>query len=350
MKKTNYLISALKYIFLAVFLCLFAKSASSQIYTPELDSAYHLLHDQKVDEAIPLFEDHIRQYPEDTKVYMQLAYIYDAKGNYTKALQYFQYVAKNSTDPVEKDQAEASVAVMKDKANANAKRTIELGFTSYYDTYQKNYITALTAYYKFRLSPEFYVGPYLDLYTDSRSMPGLIYNDRYLELGLFARFYMLPNFYFENRIGIVREFDLDTTRINISPRLVYGLSFGDRQTFISDHPKQRSSFFVDLYAALSYDYKFRNAFFQTGFQEVFRNNLKGYSYLDFFLVQYLTVDSRRLDYNNLVEFGAGVRYKPNLQYFPDIFLMPTYKFYFYGTPTNSFQLKAGFSFNLNIKG
>ena len=338
MEKTNYAASITKYLFLAIFIGLFAKSVSSQIYTPELDSAYHLLHEKKVDEAIPLFEDHIRQYPEDTKVYMQLAYIYDAKGNNTKALQYFQYVAKNSTDPVEKKQALGSIDVMKNKSNTNWKRSIELGFTSYYDTYQKNYITALTAYYKFRLSPEFYVGPYLDLFTDSRSQPGNIFNDRYLELGLFARFYMLPNFYFENRIGIVREFDLDTTRINISPRLVYGTSFGT------------GPFFVDVYGALSYDYKFKNSFFQAGLQEVFRNTIKGYSYLDFFLLQFLTVDSRRLDYNNLVEFGAGVRYKPNLQYFPSIFLMPTYKFYFFGTHKNSFQLKAGFSFYMNIKG
>ena len=119
MEKTNYAASITKYLFLAIFIGLFAKSASSQIYTPELDSAYHLLHDKKIDEAIPLFEDHIRQYPEDTKVYMQLAYIYDSKGNNTKALQYFEYVAKNSTDPVEKKQALASVDVMKNKKNTS---------------------------------------------------------------------------------------------------------------------------------------------------------------------------------------------------------------------------------------
>lgn len=344
------MISALKYIFLAVFLCLFAKSASSQIFTPELDSAYHLLHEKKVDEAIPLFEDHIKQYPEDTKVYMQLAYIYDSKGNYAKSLQYFQYVAKNSTDPVEKQQAEASVAVMKDKMNANAKRTIDLSFTSYYDTYQKNYITGLSAYYKFRLSPEFYVGPYLDLYTDSRSEPGNIFNDRYVEIGLFARFYIIPQLYFENRIGLVREFDLDTTRLNISPRLVFGTRIGDGQSFITSHPAKRTGIFMDIYASALYDYKFRNGFFQAGLTETFRNNIKGYSYLDFYMLQDATNDTRRLDYNNYVEFGVGTKYKPNLRYFPEIFILPTYKIYFYGTPKNSFQVKAGFSFNISIKG
>src|SRR5437667_116144 len=99
----------------------------SQIYTPELDSAYKLLERKDVKNAIPLFEAHIKQYPQDTKVWMQLAYIYDEQGQYSKSYQYFRYVSLHSTDPAEKEQAEASAMVMKDKMNANAKRSIELG-------------------------------------------------------------------------------------------------------------------------------------------------------------------------------------------------------------------------------
>lgn len=337
-------------IFLILFSLFTVKSAFSQIYTPELDSAYHLLSQKKIKEAIPLFEQHIKDYPQDTKVYMQLAYIYDSEGQYAKSYQYFHYVSINSTDPDEKEQATASASIMKDKMNQYAKRTLDVGLQSYYDTYQKNVITSLTMYYKFMVSKQFYIGPYLDVYTDSRSTPTLVYNDRYLELGFFARFYMIPQLYFETRIGYVHDFNSDSAKININPRLVFGTRVGDGQSFIGDHPAKRTSFFVDFYGALSYDYKFKNGFFQAGIQEVFRNNLSGYSYLDFFLVEYLTLDSRRLDYNNLVEAGPGVKFKPNFRYFPELFIEATYKKYFFGTPPNSFQVKLGFSLNFTIKG
>ena len=328
---------------------------SSQTYTPELDTAYHMLDRKDVDGAIPLFEAHIKQYPQDTQIWMQLAYIYDEKGQYSKSYQYFRYVSINSKDPKEKEQASVSAQVMQDKMNANSKRSIELGVTSYYDTYQQNYITGLQAYYKFRLSNEVFVGPYLDMYTDSKSQPGNILNDRYIEFGLFLRFYAIPQLYFELRTGYVHEFDLDTSKISVSPRIVFGTRIGSGLDYITENPKKKTGLFIDIYSVLSYETKYDNSFLQVGLNEVFRNNIKGYSYLDFYTLQYLTLDSRRLDYNNDLEVGLGIRYKPNLIYFPVFFIEPTYKFYlikdqFGNKRTPSFQVKAGLSFGINIKG
>lgn len=331
-------------------------AVSQPVYSPELDSAYHMLDRKDVKGAIPLFEAHIKMYPTDTRVWLQLAYIYDDEGQLSKSYQYFSYVARTSLDPKEKETAEASAMVMKEKINANAKRSIEINVQSFYDTYQKNYITGLNIYYKFRISKEVFVGPYLDLYTDSKSSPGLIYNDRYIELGLFGRFYALPQLYLELRTGYVHEFDIDSSKISISPRAVFSWRFGSGQDFIPEKPKTKTGFFVDAFTMLSYETKYQNGFSQTGISETFRNNIKGYSYLDFFLAQNLTLDSRRLDYNNNVSFGGGVRYKPNLIYFPYFYVEPNYKFYLIKDPvtgikrTGSFQIYLGIAFSVSIKG
>lgn len=343
------------YKYLVLTLIFVSGSAFSQIYTPELDSAYKLLHKKDYKGSIPLFESHIKQYPQDTKVWMQLAYIYDHEENFSKSYQYFLYVSKNSQDPKEKEQAEISASVMKDKQNRYAKRTIDFDVQSYYDSYQKNYITGLQGYYKFMLSKEVYVGPYLDVYTDSQSEPGNILNDRYIEFGLFGRFYALPILYFELRTGYIHEFDFDTSKISVSPRLVFGTRFGEGLNYITDNAKKKTGIFMDIFTIASYETKYKNGFSQTGITEVFRNNIKGYSYLDFFLRQSLTLDTRRLDYNNNLEFGGGIRYKPNLIYFPYFFVEPSYKFYLIkdsqgNKRKGTFQVKAGISFNVSIKG
>ncbi len=338
-----------------LFFLLISGTLFSQIYTPELDSAYKLLHKKDYKGAIPFFESHIKQYPQDTKVWMQLAYIYDHQGNYSKSYQYFDNVARNSADPKERETAETSAAVMKDKLNRYSKKTIDIDVQSYYDSRQQNYITGLQAYYKFMLSKEVYVGPYLEMYTDSQSEPANILNDRYIELGFFGRFYALSNLYFELRTGYVHQFDLDKSSMSVSPRLVFGMRIGEGLNYIPSNPKKKTGVFMDIYSVASYQTKYKNGFLQVGLIEAFRNNIKGYSWLDFYLKQYLTLDSRRLDYNNYVEGGAGIRYKPNLIYFPYFFVEPTYKFYLIkdaqgNRRKGTFQIQTGISFSVSIKG
>lgn len=348
-----------KYLFLGFILGIFAIPAISfaqPVYSPELDSAFKLLEKNDVKNAIPLFEAHKTMYPGDTRVWLQLAYIYDEQGQYSKSYQYFNYVAKNSKDAIEKEQAEGSAIVMKDKLNSSSKRSIDVNINSFYDTYQKNYITGLNIYYKFKINKDVYVGPYLEVYTDSKSAPGLIYNDRYLELGLFGRFYAIPQLYFEIRSGYVRQFDIDSSKLNVSPRMAFGWRFGSGPEYVTAKTKKKANFFLDFFTMLSYETKYQNGFSQSSLNEVFRYNIKGFSYVDLYLMQNLTLDSRRLDYNNNVNVGGGLRYKPNLEYFPYFYVQPSYKYYLIKDPvtgvkkTGSFQINAGIGFSFSIKG
>jgi hypothetical protein len=106
---------------------------------------------------------------------------------------------------------------------------------------------------------------------------------------------------------------------------------------------------MDMYYAAMYDYKYKNSFLQMALQQVIRFHTGGYSYMENYLTETAQFDSRKLDFNNFLEVGTGIRFHPNIMYFPVFFVEPTYKFYFYGDRKSSFQIKAGFSFNFRSK-
>jgi len=159
----------------------------------------------------------------------------------------------------------------------------------------------------------------------------------------------LKNLFFELRLGYTRQIDLDSSKINIKPMLVYFNRFGDAQVYTSSRSAKKTSLYMDIYYAAMYDYKYKNAFLQASFQQVLRFGTGGYSYVENYLLQTVQFDGRKLDYNNYFEVGAGIRFKPNVMVFPVIFVEPTYKAYFFGDRKNSFQIKAGFLFNFRTK-
>jgi hypothetical protein len=71
------------------------------------------------------------------------------------------------------------------KNGFNARTSLDLYFYNFYDSYQDNYIANFVGHYNFKIAPQFYTGFYVDLYTDTRSKPELIYNDRFIELADF---------------------------------------------------------------------------------------------------------------------------------------------------------------------
>jgi hypothetical protein len=176
----------------------------------------------------------------------------------------------------------------------------------------------------------------------------VIYNDRFIELGGFLKFYFLKNLFAEFRIGYASRLDVDSNTINIKPLLVYFNRFGDAKVHVSSKSASKTSLYFDMYYAAMYDYKYKNAFLQIVFQEVLRFQTGGYSYIESYLSQTAQFDSRRLDYNNYTEVGLGLRYHPDIV-FSGVFVEPTYKFYFYGDRKGSFQIKAGFSFNFRTQ-
>jgi hypothetical protein len=329
-----------------LFILLFVFTSSSAIYPQmsKLDSGYYYLNQGKTKLATNIFENHLKEDPQDSKIHMQLGYIYYSQKQYEKSLIHFSYVGLHSKDATDVETSKSAMYVIRDEMANFSKRALDLYFYNFYDSHQKNYIANLAGHYNFRLVPNLFTGAYLDVYSDTRSKPGLIYNDRFFEAGWFMRYNALRNLLFEFRLGYVREVDLAKNSINIKPMVIYFTRFGDPRVYVGSKSSARSSVYMDLYSAAMYDYKFKNTFLQGAFSEVLRVHTGGYSYLEPYLVQYGQFDSRRLDYNNYAEIGAGLRFHPDLMYFPLFFIEPTYKAYYYGSVKNSFQVKAGFQF------
>jgi hypothetical protein len=325
-----------------VFFFIFIKFSFSQ--SSNLDSGYYFLKQGNRNLASKIFENHLKENPKDNKIHLQLGYLYYDQGKLSKSLRHFEYVGRHSTDASDVEKSRSASFVIRDELAGVAKSSLDLYFYNFYDSYQDNYIANIVGHYNFKIAPQFYMGFYLDVYTDTRSKPELIYNDRFVELGGFFRYNFLKNLFLEFRIGYTREIDLDTSRINLKPMLVYFNRLGEAKVYTGKSSSSKTSLYLDMYYAAMYDYKFKNAFLQTAFQEVLRFGTGGYSYIESYLVQYAQFDSRKLDYNNYAEVGTGVRFHPNIIYFPRFFVEPTYKVYFYGERKNSFQLKAGFEF------
>lgn len=315
----------------------------------DLDSGYYYLNQGNKKKAAVHFERHLSQKPKDHKARLQLAYIYYDQRKLDKSLYNFEYVGKRSSDAGDVEIARSSAFAIKDELAGTSKRSLDLYFYNYYDSFQENYIANLVMHLNFRIGPQFYAGPYLDVYTDTRSSKTLVYNDRFVEIGGFFRYNILKNLMFEFRLGYTKQIDLDTQRINIKPMLIYFNRFGDAKIYSKSKSTSKTSFYMDIYYAAMYDYKYKNAFLQATMQQVVRFSTGGYSYVENYLVENAQFDSRKLDYNNYFEIGTGIRFKPNVAIFPVIFVEPSYKAYFYGERKNSFQVKAGFFLNFRTK-
>jgi tetratricopeptide (TPR) repeat protein len=309
------------------------------------DSGYYYYNNGNKTKAAEFFELHLKQQPKDAKIRMQLAYIYYDQKKFSNALKHFEYASKYSYDPVMQEQSKSAVLVLKEQLANNSAKSFDIYFYNVYDSFQENYIANLISHLNFKIGPNFFVGPYLDVYTDSRSSKKLIYNDRFIEIGFFLRYYILKNLFFEGRIGYTRQIDLDSNKINLKPMIVYFNRFGDAKSYVSSKSTSKISLYLDIYYAAMYDYKYKNAFLQGSMQQVLRFHTGGYSYVENYLFQLGQFDGRKLDYNNYFEVGTGLRFKPNLMVFPLLFVEPSYKVYFFGERKNSFQIKAGFIFN-----
>lgn len=338
-----------KYFLLALIFTI-TNSAILFSQSTNLDSAYYFLNKGDTRTASLIFENHLKLNPKDTKVRMQLGYLYYNQNRLDKSLKNFEYVGKHSTDSKDVEASRSASYVIKEQLALTANRSLDLYFYNFYESNQENYIANLVGHYNFKMAPKFYTGLYGDLYTDSRSKPGNIYNDRFVELGGFLRYNLLNNLFLEFRVGYARQIDQDKSDINIKPMLVYFTRFGEGKVYVNQSSKSKTSLFMDLYYAAMYDYKYRNTFLQATFQQVLRFHTGGYSFIESYLVEYAQFDSRKLDYNNYAEFGTGLRYKPNIPVFPVIFIEPTVKIYFFKNKetnilrTNTFQVKAGFQF------
>jgi hypothetical protein len=57
---------------------------------------------------------------------------------------------------------------------------------------------------------------------------------------------LLKNLLFEFRLGYAREIDLDTSRINIKPMLIYFNRLGDAKIYVNKNSASKTSLYLDL--------------------------------------------------------------------------------------------------------
>lgn len=308
------------------------------------DSGYYYLNKGDKASAKKYFEMHLKENPNDNKVRLQLGYMYYDDHQYSKSLENFNYVGSHSSDSRDVETSKSAALVIKEEMSYYAPRSLDLYFYGYYDSYQQNFISNFVGHYNYKIAPSFFTGLYFNVYTDTRSQPGLIYNDRYVEFGGFLSYYLMKNLITEFRIGYARELDINKTSVNLEGLLIYFNRIGDARIFVNNSNPNKVDFYLDMYYAGLYDYKFQNAFGQISLQEVVRFHTGGYSYMETYLDQNVEVDSRKVSYNNFAELGTGIRYHPNIPFFPVIFVEPAYRSYFYGGMKNTFTLKFGFQF------
>jgi tetratricopeptide (TPR) repeat protein len=313
------------------------------------DSGYYYYKNGNMTKAVENFEAHLKLNPNDSKSRLQLAYIYYNQKKFSQSLTHFDYVGNHSNDQADVQTAKSAAMVIRDEMVNYSKSSLDLYFYNFYDSYQDNYIANFVGHYNFRMAKSFYTGFYIDLFTDSKSKPGQIYNDRFVEIGGFFKYNILDNLIAEFRLGYARQIDLDSSKLNVKPMLIYFNRIGDAKIYVGKNAKSKTSMYLDMYYAAMYDTKYQNSFLQISFWEAIRFHTGGYSYIESYLVQTGQFDSRRLDYNNYVELGTGLRFKFNLPIFPIIFIEPTYKVYYFGEIKNSFQIKAGFYFIYRTK-
>jgi Tfp pilus assembly protein PilF len=321
----------------------------------DLNEAYTALNSGNKSKAIEIFERYINTHPDDTKIYLQLAYIYDSEKRYSKSLEYFDYVAVNSNNRDEVDKAKQSGIILRQMLAYNSFRSMNIYFYNAFDSYYQNYVSNFLGHINFRMSNYVYYGFYGDVYLDARSNKTNILNDRYLEAGGFMKFNFSNNIVLELRLGYFKELDLDKSGVNFKPILSMGTRFGDSPLYLSRKGTKTENFYFDIYSVELYDSKYKNLFAQLQLKEVLRYMTGGYSYFEFYLTQMAQTDSRQLDYNNYGEVSMGVDFKPNLVNFPAIFIEGTNRInfvgpdgkYFQGDMKSIFQFKAGFIINFN---
>jgi len=320
----------------------------------ELNKGYSLINKGDINSAITLFEKYKLRHPSNTKISLQLGYLYNDRKNYSKALDEFKFVNSRSKNRDEIDKSAQSVYYLRDMMVNNSKRSTDIYFYNMYDSYQDNYISNLIGHINFKLWKNAFTGPYADVYMDAKSNESKILNDRYFESGGFFKYRMTDFLGFELRTGYVHEIDYNKGSFNYKPILSLGTRFGNPLPYLSQKNTKNSYLYLDVFSTGLYDYKFRNLFGQAQLKEVYRYLTGGFSYLEFYLSQMMLADSKQLDYNNYIEVGSGITFKPNLMNFPALFIETTNKTffvgpdgkYFNGSLKNTFQVKAGFLINL----
>ena len=178
------------------------QSTFAQDYDSNLDTAYNYLSSGKTTDAISIFEDHIKNYPDDMKIYLQLAYAYKQVGNESKAKEYFTFVTLRSGDSKDVYAASTELDNLKSSTQttgslgSNTSSNIPLNNNSVYSNdddllnqaysslNQGNYLKAIEIFENYKLRHPNEVKIYLQLgylYSNQKRYQKAIENFQYVE-------------------------------------------------------------------------------------------------------------------------------------------------------------------------
>ncbi|MCX6165611.1 MAG: tetratricopeptide repeat protein [Ignavibacteriae bacterium] len=101
----------------------------------ELNKGYSFINKGDINSAIGLFEKYKLSHPSNTKISLQLGYLYNEKKDYKKALDEFEFVYSKSKNTDEIDKAAQSKFYLKDMIINSSKRSTDIYFYNMYDSY-----------------------------------------------------------------------------------------------------------------------------------------------------------------------------------------------------------------------
>ncbi len=279
------------------------------------EQGYELLRQNRRSEAIPVFEEVYRQDPHDDSTMMQLGYLYDAEEQKKKAESMFRAAAA-STDPKLAEQARTALRTMHGIESAWFG---SLYFAPFYASRFGNEINSLNA--KVGLRPSQYFQPYigLRLTRDTRSQTGrlpVIFSDNtaVLSLGIQSQPFG-PTAVVYAEAGTALSLLGDPQHGRAIPDYRAGISWfrpwGLGLTRAARETSRRAALFGEAYSDVAYYSRYgQNVIGYLQLKEGLTLPQKRISPLQVFAAVNLIKDSKSDFYNNIVEFGPGLRFVP----------------------------------------
>ncbi len=313
------------------------------------EQGYELLRQNRRSEAILVFEEVYRQDPHDYSTVMQLGYLYDAEGHKKQAERMFRAAADSSNLQL----AEQGRSALRAMHGIESAWFGSLYFAPFYTSRFGNEINSLNA--KLGLLPSQYFQPYigLRLTRDTRSQTGrlpVIFSDNtaVVSLGVQSRpFGRTAVVYAE--AGTALSLLGDPQHGRAIPDYRAGVSWfkpwGLGLTQAIRETSRRAALFGEAYSDVTYYSRYaQNVIGYFQMKEGLTLAQKRVLPLQVFAAVNLIKDSKSDFYNNVVEFGPGLRFVP-LRKLPMLQIQAQYLRGYYMTEGNRIHNPYGPNYN-----
>jgi len=291
--------------------------------TVQLENGYWLLNQKQYQAALPFFQKSRKLAPKNQLIALQLGYILNALGQNHQAYQEFKFSATSDDIKIRRQSQQAMLNLAGFATRvAPPPFFADIYFAPYYNSRLAATIFPLQTraglFYGHKNRGELYVS--INANKDTRSTGGqnpIIYSDNSVvyALGTRYRLWNKPQIYAYTEWGKAHYLLNDKkTATDFRAGLVGSLNWGETPSY-ADQSQFSFKHVGDVYANLSFYSRFENNWIgQLTLHEGARIFNYHYSTVDVYGKLQLFADSRKVYYNNLVEFGPGLRWKPDNRY------------------------------------